>query len=63
MASLGSPFHVMGMERSDPEIDEAAAEVFESVGVSHWTSWTTGDAPDENLRVKLGRRPGSLVSE
>ena len=32
-----SPPQVIGIERSEPDTDEAAAEVEDKVGVFHWT--------------------------
>jgi hypothetical protein len=52
----------MGMERS-PETEDAATDVEPSVGVCHCTSWTTGEAPDENVRVRSVMMPGFVDAE
>lgn len=51
------------MARSEPETDEATAEVVARLGVVHWTILMMGEAPAENSSVRLATIPGAEVDE
>jgi hypothetical protein len=63
-ATVGSPPQVIGIDRSEPETDEATADVDDRVGAFHCTIWITGDvSPPENLSVRVAMTPGAVVDE